>query len=86
MPDMSKPKTCPCGSGKLRAAQYDGRGIFLTCTCEACYDRKMARYRPEVLTDPSYWTADAIRYAFNHWDGLTRSLDGRLLRPYARPR
>ena len=38
--------TCSCGSGKPKSAQYDARGIFLTYTCEDCYDHKMAGYRP----------------------------------------
>ncbi len=44
---LSKPMSC--GSGKPR-----------TYTCEACHDRKMAQYRPDVLTDPSYWTDEPI--------------------------
>jgi hypothetical protein len=42
------------------AAQFDARGIFLTYTCEDCHDRKMAGYRPDVLTDPAYWTDEPI--------------------------
>jgi hypothetical protein len=40
--------------------QYDARGIFLTYTCEDCHDCKMAAYRPDVLTDPGYWTDEPI--------------------------
>jgi hypothetical protein len=29
-------------------------------TCEDCHDRKMAGYRPDVLTDPAYWTDEPI--------------------------
>jgi hypothetical protein len=53
-------KPCSCGSGKLWSAQYDARGIFLTYTCEDCHDRKMAEFRPDVLTDPQYWTDEPI--------------------------
>jgi hypothetical protein len=51
---------CSCGSGKPKSAQYDARGIFLTNTCEDCHDRKMAEFRPDVLTDPDYWTDEPI--------------------------
>jgi hypothetical protein len=52
--------TCSCRSGKPKSAKYDARGIFLTYTCEDCHDRKMAGYRPDVLTDPAYWTDEPI--------------------------
>lgn len=53
-------RTCPCGSGLHRRPRYDARGIFLCYTCEKCHDAKMARYRPDVLTDPNYWADEAI--------------------------
>lgn len=40
---------CYCGSGEVGEAQYDGRGIFLTRTCDKCHEEKMSRYRPEIL-------------------------------------
>jgi hypothetical protein len=52
IPKQWRSNTCSCGSGKPKSAQYDARGIFLTYTCEDCHDRKMAGYRPDVLTDP----------------------------------
>lgn len=55
-----KLRTCPCGSGKPRHENHDARGIFLTFTCDACHDAKMARYRPDVLTDPHYWADEPI--------------------------
>jgi hypothetical protein len=55
-PKQWRSNTCSCGSGKPKSAQYDARGIFLTYTCEDCHDRKMAEFRPDVLTDPAYWT------------------------------
>jgi hypothetical protein len=51
IPKKWRSNTCSCGSGKPKSAQYDARGIFLTYTCEDCHDRKMAGYRPDVLTD-----------------------------------
>jgi hypothetical protein len=48
-------RDCPCGSGKDRWPNSDARGIFLCFTCDDCHDAKMAKYRPEVLTDADYW-------------------------------
>lgn len=53
-------RTCPCGSGKPRHANHDARGIFLTFTCETCHQRRMAGFRPDVLTDPSYWHDEPV--------------------------
>jgi hypothetical protein len=58
---MSTPKMiCPCGSGLSSMWQYDARGIELCRTCEKCHQKKMAGYRPDVLTDPDYWTTEDI--------------------------
>lgn len=53
-------ETCVYGHVHTKSAQYDARGIFLTYTCDACHDHKMRRYRPDVLTDPSYWADEEI--------------------------
>ena len=37
--------------------EYDARGIELCKVCDLCVEAKLAKYRPEVLTNPSY-TAD----------------------------
>jgi len=42
-------RTCPCGSGEDRYAQYDGHGIFLTFTCTKCHKEKMSRYRADIM-------------------------------------
>jgi hypothetical protein len=60
IPKQCPPSPCLCGSGKPKSAPYDARGIFLTYTCEDCHARKMAGYRPDVLTDPAYWTDEPI--------------------------
>ncbi len=57
---MARLQQCPCGSGQLPAAQYDARGIFLCYACSLCHQRKMTDYRPDVLTDPNYWTDESI--------------------------
>lgn len=55
-----KSRPCPCGSGKYSQWQADARGILLCRTCDDCHDAKMAKYRPEVLTDPEYWADEPI--------------------------
>lgn len=57
---MTKSRPCPCGSGLPSQWQYDARGIELCRTCPKCHDAKMARYRPEVLTNPNYHADEAI--------------------------
>ena len=51
-------RPCPCGSGEPSSWQYDARGIELCRTCDKCHDTKMAKYRPEVLTDSRYEADD----------------------------
>jgi hypothetical protein len=53
-------RPCPCGSGKESFWQKDARGIELCRTCDDCHDQKMARYRPDVLTDSNYWSDEQI--------------------------
>ena len=48
------PRECSCGSGLTPSALHDARGIFLTYACNKCEQRKLAGFRPEVLTDPHY--------------------------------
>jgi hypothetical protein len=45
---------CDCGSNLESDWQYDARGIFLCRTCPVCHQRKMGRYRKEVLTNSNY--------------------------------
>lgn len=49
---MSRP--CHCGSGLPSSIAYDARGIPLGRTCNACHEKTMAKYRPEVLSNPNY--------------------------------
>lgn len=53
-------RKCDCGSGEYHEAQYDARGIFLCYTCPKCEKKKLSRFRPDVLTDPGYWTDEPI--------------------------
>ena len=55
-----EPRVCSCGSGLTSEWQYDARGIELCRACPACLKSKLARYRPDVLTDPNYWADEPI--------------------------
>jgi len=53
-------RPCPCGSGKDSSWNDDARGIPLCRTCVDCHDKRMAGYRPEVLTNSNYQCDEAI--------------------------
>ena len=59
---MSRNETrpCPCGSGRDSRWQFDARGIELCRTCSKCHRERMARYRPEVLTNANYEADEPI--------------------------
>lgn len=57
---MSRYRACPCGSGLESSWENDARGIPLCRTCDKCHAEKMARYRPEVLTNSRYYADEAI--------------------------
>lgn len=57
---LYRSRLCPCGSGLQSSWQFDARGIECCRTCDQCHDIKMARYRPEVLTDANYATDDQV--------------------------
>ena len=47
---------CTCGSGELPEAVHDARGIFPAYACDRCREQRLSDYRPEIFTDPNYWT------------------------------
>lgn len=51
---------CPCGSGEHSWWEHDARGIPLCRVCDKCRKEKLGRYRPDVLTDPNYWTDEPV--------------------------
>jgi hypothetical protein len=53
-------RPCFCGSGLNSYWQNDARGIPLCRTCDKCHETRMATYRPEVLTNPSYEATEEI--------------------------
>lgn len=55
---MTKP--CTCGSGLASRELYDARGIYCARVCDACEAAKRAGYRPDIFTDPNYWTDEPV--------------------------
>jgi hypothetical protein len=51
---------CPCGSGRDSWWAKDARGIEIARVCTKCIKDKLKGYRPDVLTDPSYWADEVI--------------------------
>jgi len=52
--------TCPCGSGRDSWWEHDARGIPLCRVCDRCRRARLARYRPDVLTDRNYEADEPI--------------------------
>lgn len=44
------PPMCRCGSRKDSTIHYDGHGIYLFRACEDCYETKIRKYRPDILS------------------------------------
>ena len=40
--------------------EYDARGIPLGRCCDLCRDELRSKFRPDVLTDPNYWSDEPI--------------------------
>ena len=40
--------------------EYDARGIELCKVCHTCLNTQLAQYRPDVLSDPNYWSDENI--------------------------
>lgn len=53
-------RPCPCNSGLMSHWANDARGIPLCRVCPTCEETKLARYRPEVLTDSQYYADEDI--------------------------
>jgi hypothetical protein len=47
-------RECPCGSGRSSWWENDARGTPLARVCPKCRAEKLAKFRPEVLTDSQY--------------------------------
>jgi len=50
---------CDCGKG-YKQKEHDARGLFLCYACDNCRDEKLSKYRPDVLSDPNYWTDEPV--------------------------
>jgi len=59
---------CSCGSGERKDELVDARGIYCCSYCPSCEAEKRARYRPEVLENPSYEADEQIEPEYE--DGL----------------
>jgi hypothetical protein len=53
-------KVCHCGSGQSSWWESDARGIPLARVCSECRDKKLSKYRPEVLTNSNYYADEPI--------------------------
>lgn len=53
-------RECPCGSGRSSWWESDARGIPLALVCPKCRAERLAKFRPEVLTDSQYVTDEPI--------------------------
>ena len=53
-------RVCPCGSGESSWWESDARGIPLARVCLECVDKKLSKYRPEVLTNSNYYADEPI--------------------------
>ena len=52
----------PCIDGHQSQAywKYDARGIPLAKICKVCAAWKLAKYRPEVLTNSNYYADESV--------------------------
>lgn len=48
------------GTKRQTWVEYDARGIPLGKVCAECREAKLKTYRPDVLTDPNYWSDEPI--------------------------
>jgi len=46
---MHDSRPCDCGSGQDSEWQFDGQGIPLVRACAKCKQKKLSKYRPEIL-------------------------------------
>jgi hypothetical protein len=42
-------RPCDCGSGFDAIPLHDGYHIFMCYTCAKCYNKKIARFRPDIF-------------------------------------
>jgi hypothetical protein len=47
---MTRIRVCDCGSGKISHWVYDADNIPLCRTCPDCHQKKLAKYRKDILT------------------------------------
>lgn len=57
---VNEPRPCICGSGHQSWWLHDARAIPVSRVCEACIEKKRAQYRPEIFTNPNYYTDEPV--------------------------
>lgn len=59
---MAKERDCALGRHDVATLEeaHDARGIYIGKVCRYCKARTLAKYRPEVLSDPNYEATEAI--------------------------
>jgi hypothetical protein len=53
-------RVCNCGSGLPSRGLYDARGIYCGRICGQCEARVKGSFRPEIFTDPNYYTSEPV--------------------------
>ena len=53
-------KPCPCGSERNSWWETDARGIPLARVCVECKEKKLNKFRSEVLTNSQYSSCEPI--------------------------
>jgi hypothetical protein len=53
-------RPCPCGSTKNSWWESDARGIPLARVCVECKEKKLGKFRPEVLANSNYYADEPI--------------------------
>jgi hypothetical protein len=53
-----RPQACSCGSGQSAMPHYDERGNLLVFACVSCRGIKLAVFKPEMLTDPYFFSVE----------------------------
>jgi len=53
-------RPCGCGSGLESRELLDARCIYCGRVCDRCEAEKRAEFRPDIFTDPDYWTDEPV--------------------------
>lgn len=56
----SQQANCNCGSGLTSHILNDARGIYCGRVCPVCEAKIKASFRPEIFSDPNYYTDEPV--------------------------